>query len=452
MKIPQTPPSAEGIIPKLMASNFEKTMDILFHQEPTDQKGRYLHWDRLMHIDPPKNLTSELWWVGIKYARQKLYKDLKLCDKKGFPFKVAMPDSVFKELHWLDINAAGNLTARMPIATQQMKNTYLIRSFVEEAINSSQLEGASTTRNVAKALIRQGRQPLNKDEQMILNNYEAMRFIKDSTEEPLSIEMILELHRILTKNTLDNPESVGRFRTPKDDIHVVDRTGGGILHTPPNADELHDRMKRLCEFANESGDNVFIHPVVKAILLHFMLAYDHPFEDGNGRTARALFYWSVARQGYWIMEFLSISRIIKEAPVKYGRSFLYVDTDDNDTTYFIIHQLDVIRKAIQQLSVFLDKKVKEIEAAEIMLRGSQRLHGLLNQRQLALLRHALKHPGFVYKIIEHQNTHGIVYQTARSDLLTMSDKLNLLIKTKSGKSFIFISPDDLQRRIDMARA
>jgi Fic family protein len=340
----------------------------------------------------------------------------------------------------------------MPIATQQMKNTYLIRSFVEEAINSSQLEGASTTRSVAKELIRQGRRPIDKDEQMILNNYEAMRFIKDSTGEPLSTELILELHRILTKDTLENPDSVGRFRTDKDAVYVVDRTGGGILHTPPKAEELPERMRILCDFANETNGDVFIHPIIRAILLHFMLAYDHPFEDGNGRTARALFYWSVARQGYWIMEFLSISKIIKAAPIKYGRAFLYTETDENDTTYFVIHQLDVIRKAIQQLNSFLDRKVKEIEAAEISLRGSQKLHALLNPRQLALLRHALKHPGFVYGIKEHQRAHGVVYQTARNDLLVMSDKLKLLIKKKSGRSFIFISPDDLQKRIERVRA
>ncbi len=51
----------------------------------------------------------------------------------------------------------------------------------------------------------------------------------------------------------------------------------------------------------------FIHPVIRAILLHFMLAYDHPFVDGTGRTARALFYWSMAHQGYWLMDFISIT-------------------------------------------------------------------------------------------------------------------------------------------------
>jgi Fic family protein len=73
-----------------------------------------------------------------------------------------------------------------------------------------------------------------------------------------------------------------------------------------------------------------------------MLGYDHPFLDGNGRTARALFYWAAANNGYWLMEFISISQIIKQSPAQYGKSFLYSEYDENDVTYFIVHQLSVI--------------------------------------------------------------------------------------------------------------
>ena len=58
----------------------------------------------------------------------------------------------------------------------------------------------------------------------------------------------------------------------------------------------------------------FIHPMIRSIILHFWLAYDHPFVDGNGRTARALFYWSMLRHGYWLFEFISISQIILKGP------------------------------------------------------------------------------------------------------------------------------------------
>ena len=450
MKKPVQPPTTEEVLPKLFASNFDKAMGIIQDLEPTDTKGRYLHWDKLMHLEPPEGITSEMWWVGIKFARQKLLKSIDLYDRNGIPFRFAMPDYVAKQLHWLDLNAAGNILSNLPITNPQMKNTYLITSLVEESINSSQLEGASTTRNVAKEMIRQGRKPRDRSEHMIFNNFNAMQFIKEIKDENLTSSAILELHKILTANTLDEPEKAGKYRTDSDDVHVVDRQDT-ILYTPPEAAELPERIDRLCNFANDSNPDVFIHPIVRAIILHFMLSYDHPFVDGNGRTARALFYWSVAKQGYWLMEFLSISRIIKQAPIKYGRAFLYTESDENDTTYFIIHQLEVIKKAIDDLYVFLDKKAQEIKKAETLLKGYRLLQGYLNHRQLALLRHALKHPGYVYTINEHQHSHGIVYDTARTDLMKMSDDLGLLVKEKRGKAFVFLCPVDLKERIGKAK-
>lgn len=52
--------------------------------------------------------------------------------------------------------------------------------------------------------------------------------------------------------------------------------------------------------------------------LHFMLGYEHPFVDGNGRVARAMFDWAMLRNGYWLFEFISVSRIIRQAPAKYA--------------------------------------------------------------------------------------------------------------------------------------
>lgn len=189
-----------------------------------------------------------------------------------------------------------------------------------------------------------------------------------------------------------------------------------------------------------------MHPVLRAILLHFMIGYDHPFVDGNGRTARALFYWSIAKSGYWLMEFVSISHYLRRAPSQYVRSYLHTETDDDDTTYFLIHQLEVIRKAITGLHEYLARKVAEQRSTERLLAGSGKLRSRLNHRQLALLTHALKYPGEVYKIEGHQRSHAVVYQTARSDLLELHE-LGLLGKQKSGKSFLFSAPVNLRETI-----
>ena len=116
-------------------------------------------------------------------------------------------------------------------------------------------------------------------------------------------------------------------------------------------------MQRLCDFANADEASLpFVHPVLRAILLHFMIGYDHPFADGNGRTARALFYWSMARSGYWLMEYTSISHILRKAPARYMRAYLHTETDKNDTTYFLLHQLQTIRQAIAALHDYVAKK------------------------------------------------------------------------------------------------
>lgn len=449
MKIPPTPPNYNKIIGELFQSNPEMANRLLTDSKPTDSKNRYLHWDKLQHLEPPKGWNTKQWWAGTKVARQQSYREISLLDKLKKPFVFATPDCVQRNQHWLDQNAAGNLSGDPQIADPQTGKTFLMRSLLNEAIDSSQLEGAATTRKVAKEMLRTGREPQDKSERMIYNNYHAMQFIREHKDDRLTPALVLELHKILTDQTLDDPGDAGMYRTTND-IHIVDFYNT-VLHTPPTAAELPRRMEALCQFANDDNSKTFIHPIIRAILLHFMLAYDHPFVDGNGRTARALFYWSAANSGYWLMEYISISHIIKQAPHQYVEAFLHTETDDNDTTYFIVHQLDVIKKATDALTEYRAKKRKEIESTKKILEKSERLRKQLSHRQKALLKHALSHPGHIYKIKEHQQTHGLSYETARKDLLYMSDKLNLLTKLKIGKAFAFESPSDLQQRIEESR-
>lgn len=444
MKLPLSPPYFESLlkeadhitITKLLTSNFG----------PSDVKGRYLHWDKLRHLQPPEGWSSEDYWWALKLTRKKLYKKLPFTSKSGEQFQLCMTDDIYRDLLWIDQNAAGRIGIDRPVTNPHTRDTYLVGSLIEEAISSSQLEGASTTRNVAKEMLRQGRKPKDHSEQMIYNNYQAMQFIREYKEEQLTPSMILQLHRILTEATLEEADKMGQYRDVGDDIHVVDASESVLLHTPPDASELPERIERLCQFANDLDGKEFIHPVIRAIILHFMIGYDHPFVDGNGRTARALFYWSMANQQYWLMEFISISRIIKQAPAQYGRAYLYTETDDNDLTYFIIHQLEVIKKAINALHEHLAQKAEELHTLEKRLDGSV-LQGQLNPRQLAILRHALDHPNTIYSIREHQAAHKISYQTARTDLLNLADQFKILSKRKYGNSFVFVAPPDLGQKL-----
>ncbi len=446
MKIPATPPDFRDLINRIVNGSPEKMVEMFSSGIKPDPRGKYQHWDKLRHLKLPPQISShDEWWLAIKIARKALYKNIPHSDKDGNAFVFGEPDTVRRLLHEIDVHGGGELKTIEQVANPSTRETYLINSLIEESITSSQLEGAATTRKVAKEMLRQKRKPRDKSETMILNNYYAMEYIKDISNEILTPELIYELHHILSKNTLDNPGAVGELRS-SDDIYVGDDRDATIIHIPPKAKELKTRMENICNFANTTHPTEFLHPVIRAIILHFILAYDHPFEDGNGRTARALFYWSMLKQGYWTMEFISISRILKSAPAKYTRAYLYTETDDNDVTYFIVHQLEVINRAIKDLLSYLEKKSKEISTVEQLIRKSPSLQRLLNYRQIELINRALKTPDAIFYVKSHQGAHNVTYDTARTDLLKLVE-MGFLEKTKVGKAFSFKATINLKQKL-----
>jgi Fic family protein len=201
-------------------------------------------------------------------------------------------------------------------------------------------------------------------------------------------------------------------------------------------------LRKMCAFANGETPGYFVHPAVRAMLLHFWLAYDHPFVDGNGRTARALFYWAMLHNGYWLFEFVSISEILNQSPSKYYKAFLHSETDGNDATYFLVHQSEVIRQAIERLHKHIETKTKELEEYSRNLRQWAQL----NHRQLALLGHAARHPQTVYSIEGHQRSHNTAYDTARRDLLELHQS-GLLMKSKRGRAMVFTVPGDFLTKL-----
>jgi len=442
MRVPLSPPRIEPLLSAIEPEQLVR----LFEAQPT-QDGRYLHWDELRHRPPPEGLSSEHWWAAVKMARRGMLKSLPLVDKQDRPIRFAMPDPVLKSLHEIDRHAAGEIAMERQVVSGEDRDRYLVSSLIEEAITSSQLEGASTTREAARDMLRSGRRPRDRSERMVLNNYHVMEQIRRLKSEPFSTDRILELHSIVTDGTLDPPDAAGRFRRTDEKVSVMDPTQTVVLHEPPPADTLEDRMGQLCAFANQhDAEDPFVHPVVRAILVHFMLGYDHPFVDGNGRTARALFYWSVARSGYWLMEYLSISRLLLKAPAKYARAYLHTETDDNDATYFIAYHLEVIQQAIHALHDYLERKIREQRSAESLLRRAPTLADQLNHRQIALLSHAMRHAGHGYTVKSHERSHRVTTQTARTDLLKLAE-LGLLEQRKRGRAFVFYSPADLPNRI-----
>lgn len=310
MKIPVDPPKLNEIMEE--AAQHPGFLGIIMSGKTSAEvNGEYIHWDRLRHKTPPEGLTSRTWWASIKLARLGLKRNLPLLDKHAVNFSVSITDTLQKRLHFIDREAAGAIQGMERSGGQ---GRFLMRSLIEESMTSSQLEGAATTRVVAKEMLSTGRQPRDQSERMIYNNYITMKAIRERGKRPFTVDEILELHAMLTDGTLESEEHCGRLRTAEDNVLIFDRGSDTVLHTPPPAREARERLQRLCDFANSQDDEPFVHPVIRAIAIHFQIGYDHPFCDGNGRTARVLFYWAMMNAGYWLTEYLSISSVLRKSP------------------------------------------------------------------------------------------------------------------------------------------
>jgi Fic family protein len=449
MKIPQSPPSIDELMRAVTPGLLPR---ITLHNHGSLAHGQYLHWDDLRHRTPPEGFNHETWWLALRMARRSSAQTLPFQDKHGKPFSYSLPEPLLKNLHEIDRGAGLIPSGSDDAALRAEQGRHLMGNLIEESITSSQLEGASTTRRVAETMLREGRKPRTHSERMISNNFAAMQNIRTICGDTLEPEGVIELQRVLTQDTLEYPEDCGRLRT-RDDIEVVAPNNERlVLHHPPLAREIPGRLQTLCDFANAPLlEGSFIHPVIRAILLHFMIGYDHPFADGNGRTARTLFYWYMARQGYWLTEYLSISRILKKAPAQYMRAYLLTETDAGDTTYFLLYQTQVILNGLATLYRYLEQKRQEQTRLSAQLRNLHTHDKQLNHRQTALLAHALKRPDEYFTIESHQRSHQIAYATARADLLNLAEHGLLSEVTQGSRKKLFYPATDLAQKLNQSR-
>lgn len=443
MKLPEPAPDWQ----QLFLADKGSILELSRRLAPVLKKANhdYLYWDKFKYQPLPPEVAPEYAWAALKLNRVlRGIKTIPLADGTGRTFSYWVPDSAQQALHFLDQNAVGQILVDEPAMHSEEKQRYIVKSIMEEAITSSQLEGAATTRVVAKEMLRSGRKPRDHAERMIFNNYQTISRIREFVDEPLSVELLLNLHRLISQDTLEHSGQEGRFRIREDgDIRVYDERDQ-VLHTPPPPEDVEAMVGQLCDFANKEEAEEFVHPVIKGIILHFWLAYLHPFADGNGngRAARALFYWYMLKQKYWLFEYLSISRVMRRAAGQYYRSFLYTETDEGDMTYFIMFHLRAITLAIDELRGYLARKQAESRQAMRFLKRRPNL----NHRQRALLMSAIEKPDNVYTFTTHMKTHNVVYQTARADLLALQEA-GLLEMQKAGRKYYFTPVVDLQEKI-----
>jgi len=427
MRIPEKPKDMRKLLKKHEGEIFKllrrkDIMDIV-----AKYNKEYIHWDEFRYKKLPSKIQPEFVWALMKIFRREGHKFFKFGKNM---FRYSLLDDILKNVHVLDKGCAGRLESDFEFVNREGKERYIISSLMEEAIASSQLEGAATTRKIAKEILRLNRKPRNYSEQMIVNGYRKIQKIVRTKQKNITPEMILELQRDITYETLEHKRDEGRFRDNNDVIVGDAIQRGKVYHIPPDYNEIPELVKEFCDFANKDNGE-FMHPIIKGIILHFLIGYMHPFNDGNGRTARSIFYWYVLTRGYWLFEYMSISRILLRSKRDYALSYLYTETDDNDLTYFIKYNLSAIEEALRDMELYIKRKQKEQTETLQLIKGLKNI----NVRQADMLKEFTKDPEKIFFISEIMNTYGVVYQTARSDLLhlTKMGYINkILIKKKFG--------------------
>jgi len=365
----------------------------------------YEYWDKVKYKPLPEGCTSKMLWAQVKASRIKGL--ISVWEKYGI--NLCITSKMLRMCHEFDMKF-GSFWEAENNAQSPEKKYYLSSSLMEEAIYSSKMEGASTTRVVAKEMLRKKKSPQNKAQQMIANNYATIQYIVEHKDETLTKESLLYIHRLMTEKTLDNPDDAGRFRT-NDKVVVADMVEGDIVYTPPTYKDIPEFVDTVCDFFNNDNPRTFIHPIIKGIIIHFMLAYMHPFVDGNGRTARALFYWYMLKENYKLTEYMSISRVISKSKASYEKSFRYTENDENDMGYFVAYNLRALEISFQQLRDYIQRKQREKRAASSFM-----IAGNINYRQAMILQRLKEEPGTIFTVKELQEQFSVSSMTARKDL------------------------------------
>lgn len=361
----------------------------------------YLYWDKVKYR-VPEGLGKEAFWAAVRYSRRL---DVVKIEFAGRTFSLRVTPHMHELLHSFDTISVSTV---IPSENGNSdREYYIISSIMEEAIASSQMEGASTTRKVAKDMLLRQLKPRDKSQQMILNNYSTIQYLVEHKNDPLTPELLLDIQRRITHGTLDDPLDEGRFRTDNN-IFVVNGMTDETAHEPPSHTVIPEAVREICAFAG--SDSPYIHPVIRAVIIHFMISYLHPFVDGNGRTARSLFYWYMLKKGYRLTQYLSISRIIYRSKSRYEKAFLYTEHDDLDLGYFVQYNLKVLKDAYAELREYIERNLRDDSAFL-----SARIPGI-SGRQMEILRLYSENPDAVYTSRNLETRFSVSVKTLRSDL------------------------------------
>ena len=373
----------------------------------------------------PKGLTIDQVWPIVLKLRKDKNIEVSLRDQSNNKFWFVLTDLITHKLELIDKHATENFFEKVD---QKIQESVVYNALIDEAFNSSVIEGAFSTKRRTKEMIEQKIPPANKSEQMIINNYKALEFIFENLHNPINEQIILDMYDIVVLNTLDDEDVVTKYRN--DAVCVWEINAQRPIYEAPHFSQVQELMNQLVEFINDDNDQ--LHPILKSCIIHFVFVYIHPFFDGNGRTARALSYMYLLKKGYIFFKFFSISSIVNEEKSKYYKAIKNVEDYESDLTYFIVFYADMIINSIVRILQDFNREYKR-RIVESYLKNFELV---LPKRQIKLINMLIKYDKTFIDIEEYKKKNKISYETARSDLNNLV-KVGLFQKIKQGKRFVY---------------
>lgn len=405
----------------------------------TQAQKLYLPWKEFRYKSWVPGDKAKIWSI-VKLIRNFNNTATPIHDEEGRVFTYDHRSHV-QFLHKVDLELGGSFLG-IEDFSENDKRRFIRRNLIEESIASSQLEGANTSREVAKKMLKEGRAARNKDEQMIINNHDTMQWIETNLRnEKLTMHTLLETHTRITWRTIDE-KFQGVLRNTFDvggkPLVVKPWDDRKIAYIAPKREFVEQELPKLFSFANDEGGG-FVHPLIKAIMLHFWIGLLHPFEDGNGRLARVLFYWYMLRHRYWAFSYMSISERIKKSPNQYAMAYIYSEQDDNDLNYFIWYNIAKIRLARKEFEKYVKKKISENRQNAQLIKSKHNL----NSRQIDLMHYLSKDEQRYTTLAEYSNTNQQIGKvTAATDLRRLVEA-GLLDKKSKGRNRYYYPTQEL---------
>ena len=282
---------------------------------------------------------------GTKFAKMLSDKHLFELDRMAYKYSAAdvrefseiLRQNFAQPLPLVDF--AGQALVCLPnlaqISTKSMKQLlsvpaesqpFGVQAMTEEIHATLQIENIHSTRNSIRHILN-GNAPRNEEENRIYGMKRGLDFIADQQNE-ITEKNLHQLYQISTGEYLPAEDKLLPDHFYRHDaVYIV----GGEESRKGLSDELLPQvMKQLIDFANAEDDLNELH---KAAILHFAFAYYHPYFDGNGRTARLLHLWYLARHGYPAALFTPFSRYIDESKAAYYKAYERVEKNAMLTGY-----------------------------------------------------------------------------------------------------------------------